>query len=1127
MGQRGVLVFQKMMKTCARSLTPTLGILLVLLISAFPAPMGSHSPSGAPVRAAEAVVPAPQGLPFAPHERTVPGGAAVQVWFVIETTLYDGAYDPTAGDAGISSCAGPCNESDAVAYFVHNAGRVATTIGALHPSLSLTFGLIDYFSTSNGLGTCAGSSFAGDHDDGDGCSLHVDVATPVAAASYQSSVTSTFQATQLGGSYYMPDTDYSDNILTSSSTASLYGLQTGVVPAWSTAPYHVVGWVGSTAPRDAQYPENYAVSQSDYRSGWGSTCEPVLFPGEPSCEAWLTTHGSVGQIAQRNGTLLNMIDVADGVTNGSSPDYTGTVGPVNDSRNILRSGCEMAVATGGIWAGPSGYRCSASLEASGLGNLTCQIGTSCYQSGNYTTPPMGWYNNLPLGYALTHLRFPNTTGAPNPLDAILVATPSRLQLGSPLVLQTVANAGFPPYTYSYGDLPQGCTSANVSSITCSPAVHGNFTLVVNVTDTQGEHANATTFLSISTSPPLTLSAQGGPLLGHVPMTVLFNSTVSGGYAPYTWLWSFGDGSTGIGQNVAHTYTLAGNFSVQVTLTDSSGTQLASGMAVEVLPSPPPLTASMTAAPTSGPIYLHVNFTATGSGGAGPYTYFWAFGDGSSSPLQNPYHIYTLAGTYYATVTVNDSVGASYVAGTYVTATPPPLVVRASATPNGATAPVTVLFNSTVSGGLAPYTFSWTFGDGGTSLVRNPTHRYVAGSNYSVYLTVQDAVGTYGYASFYELVLAPPPLSVYASALPLSGTAPVVITFSSSVTGGAFPYTYLWTFGDTSTSSLATPTHIYTSAGTYLAGLTVADAAGSIASATSLTITVAAGGTALRVAAAAAPVSGLAPLRANFTGAAGGGGGNYTWSWSFGDGSNLSSLQDPWHLYQAPGTYQARLTVTASGGATATASAWVNVSGGGAPLSVTAAATPSVISLGASTTFLATIVGGVAPYSFGWTNVPAGCSAGDIAMFSCTPTGAGTYTVSVSVTDGAGHTATQTAALVVEGGTPPPSNTGGAPTTGGPPMWELGLLIAVLVVAALAALGLARRRRRRSRLGTVSMAPPPPPPAPMAVYTPPPPASTPPPPPTASPGASGNGPTGADAAPSAPTEEGGGGSTGET
>jgi uncharacterized delta-60 repeat protein len=68
----------------------------------------------------------------------------------------------------------------------------------------------------------------------------------------------------------------------------------------------------------------------------------------------------------------------------------------------------------------------------------------------------------------------------------------------------------------------------------------------------------------------------------------------------------------------------------------------------------PLQATSSAAPTSGPVPLTVNFTGSATGGVPPYSYAWTFGDGGTSAVQNPSHTYSGVGTFNAVLTVTDS-----------------------------------------------------------------------------------------------------------------------------------------------------------------------------------------------------------------------------------------------------------------------------------------------------------------------------------------------------------------------------------------------------------------------------------------------------------------------------------------
>jgi len=54
----------------------------------------------------------------------------------------------------------------------------------------------------------------------------------------------------------------------------------------------------------------------------------------------------------------------------------------------------------------------------------------------------------------------------------------------------------------------------------------------------------------------------------------------------------------------------------------------------------------------------------------------------------------------------------------------------------------VVFTATVEGGVPGYSFLWTFGDGGTSTLQNPTHTYTVAGTYTATVTVADSLATW-------------------------------------------------------------------------------------------------------------------------------------------------------------------------------------------------------------------------------------------------------------------------------------------------------------------------------------------------------------------------------------------------
>jgi len=223
-------------------------------------------------------------------------------------------------------------------------------------------------------------------------------------------------------------------------------------------------------------------------------------------------------------------------------------------------------------------------------------------------------------------------------------------------------------------------------------------------------------LWIQGSTPLSAATSASPATGNAPLSVNFTGSATGGTAPYSYSWNFGDGSAAsTAQNPSHTYSSAGTYTATLTVSDSSSPPktASSSVTVTVNAVGNPLTATASATPTSGQVPLNVAFTGTGTGGTPPYSYSWNFGDGSAaSTAQNPSHTYNSAGTYTATLTVTDS--AASTATSSVTITASPIAGTVPGAPTGLTA----------SAGNAQVSLSWAApaSNGGVSITSYRVYR---------------------------------------------------------------------------------------------------------------------------------------------------------------------------------------------------------------------------------------------------------------------------------------------------------------------------------------------------------------------------------------------------------------------
>jgi PKD repeat protein len=157
-----------------------------------------------------------------------------------------------------------------------------------------------------------------------------------------------------------------------------------------------------------------------------------------------------------------------------------------------------------------------------------------------------------------------------------------------------------------------------------------------------------------------------------------------------------------------------------------------------------VSASFTWSPSNPLVGQQVAFTASATGGTPPYVYNWNFGDNTtiSSSNSTVLHVYTIAGTYTVSLTVTDSVGQSGSASNKVTVTVSALSVNFNWSPKAHNLGILINFTSTVSGGVSPYSYTWSFGDGSTLTTSSSTvtHTYTAAGTYTVALAVKDSSG---------------------------------------------------------------------------------------------------------------------------------------------------------------------------------------------------------------------------------------------------------------------------------------------------------------------------------------------------------------------------------------------------
>ncbi|HXW66707.1 MAG TPA: PKD domain-containing protein, partial [Thermoplasmata archaeon] len=398
---------------------------------------------------------------------------------------------------------------------------------------------------------------------------------------------------------------------------------------------------------------------------------------------------------------------------------------------------------------------SSALLAPYSGNLTVIDGASLAASqGSIVTIPAGQLPlvavpaNLPGGSAPGSGEIWVANDASGTLSVIasppqisyLAATPNPIDAGTPTTVSLAYIGGAGPSTISYTGLPGSCASANTTSLPCVPSGPGAYTIEASIVDSLGYTTSGSTILSVNPTIALTVMfAVPWPVEVDVGQTLGASVSISGGTAPISVAWAFGDGSTGSGNSVTHSYAAPGRYLLTVTATDAGGGLSSNTSAVSVMPLPSVVvSASPTNVTDPG---IPVTLAASVSGGTALVSQSWSFGDGHGSSDSVAQHAYSSPGIYFATFTYVDASG-NRASGVLTIQVNSPLSAQLTVVEGGSSirAGSNLTLEVSVHGGTAPYTIIWGFGDGSYAYNPQVEHGYTTPGNYSISLFVEDAVG---------------------------------------------------------------------------------------------------------------------------------------------------------------------------------------------------------------------------------------------------------------------------------------------------------------------------------------------------------------------------------------------------
>ncbi|MBA3656364.1 MAG: PKD domain-containing protein [Gemmatimonadaceae bacterium] len=577
------------------------------------------------------------------------------------------------------------------------------------------------------------------------------------------------------------------------------------------------------------------------------------------------------------------------------------------------------------------------------------------------------------------------------------------------------------YTFEWGDGSTSTGSTGIQggiSANHTYATAGSYSVAIKVTDKDGGNGSNVSSGTVRAAPR---AATDGPYAGvegsAIAMSGAGSSDVDGTIVSYAW--TFGDGSTGAGASVSHTYANDGDYTVTLVVTDNDGLTSSVNSSAHVTNVAP-----VVGAFDGGRLPAGGTYSASGSfadPGADAWTATVNFGDGTGTqPLSlsgksfTLSHVYSASGNYTVTVTVSDGAGSSSSsAGVTVLAAPTAAINGPFSSVEGSSVSMSGAASTDVDGTISSY--AWNFGDGTTGTGASISHTYAQDGNYTVTLVVTDNDGLTGTTTATaQATNVAPAIAALGNVVQASGSYSATGSFADP---GADSWTATVNYGDGSGSAPLSLTgktfalaHTFAAGQTYTVTVTVSDDDATSTSTHTVRIT------APPVANAGGPYSSSEGSSVAMSGSASSDidGTVASYAWTFGDGGTGTGVNVS-HTYAQDGNYTVTLTVTDNEGFTGARTTTVNVANVGAAIGTFAGAT-----LLPAETYAAS--GSFAdPGADTWSaTVNYGDGSGTSALalsgknFSLSHkyTAAGTFTVTVTVNDGGSiSTATQTVTVL--------------------------------------------------------------------------------------------------------------------
>ena len=307
-----------------------------------------------------------------------------------------------------------------------------------------------------------------------------------------------------------------------------------------------------------------------------------------------------------------------------------------------------------------------------------------------------------------------------------------------------------PLTFRW-DFGDGATGEGIRT-QHAYAQAGDFPVVLTVRDSTSTdccESKTRTALHVNMPPKAALEAPAKSCVSSTVHLSAAGSTDSPG-DQLSFSWNFGDGTTGQGADVTHTYARGGAYQVRVLVDDNQKTSCSTDTALATIRVNTPPVAKANEAITfctrnpAEPLTVALNGSGSTDADHDALTYRWDFGDGATGDGMQVSHTYPKGGQYMASLTVNDGSGGT------CTVDSAAVPLRLNHAPVTAPGPQTMSCpGQDVTLDAAPKTsdpdgdalmYRWDLGDGQHGTGATVTHQYATSGSYRATLTVDDGSG---------------------------------------------------------------------------------------------------------------------------------------------------------------------------------------------------------------------------------------------------------------------------------------------------------------------------------------------------------------------------------------------------